>query len=85
MLPHIQRQRNKNRRRKALLKQKIESRSLESGISKTQQKRTEREQQRDAKKAEHKLAFFDRLFGLGRGPVKLRSKWMAKLLGRGNA
>ena len=55
------------------------------GLSKTQEKRLarrEREQEaRDQKRAEHKLSWMDRMWGVGRGPVRLRMKWMDKLLG----
>jgi len=54
-------------------------------VSKTAAKKLEREEtrrrDRDHRKAEHKLSFFDRLFGLGRGPAHLRAKWLDLLLG----
>lgn len=54
-------------------------------VSKTAAQKADREESRirtrDEKKAEHKLAFFDRIFGLGRGPAGLRMKWLDRLLG----
>lgn len=37
---------------------------------------------REVKKADHKLRFLDRLFGIGRGPAGLRAKWLDIFLGR---
>ena len=74
--------------RKAALAERLAKRVLPTPepISKTRARKLEREenriQERDRKKAEHKLAFLDRLFGIGRGPVSLRMKWLDKLLGK---
>lgn len=44
--------------------------------------RQEREsEERTLKRADHKLSWMDRVFGTGKGPVRLRMKWMDKLFG----
>lgn len=58
----------------------------EPELSKTAARKAAREemriQERDRRKAEHKLSFFARVFGLGRGPAALRMKWLDRLLGK---
>jgi hypothetical protein len=86
MLPHIQRLKNKNRRKKLLQKVIVEQAQTvaDTPVSKTLQKKLDHARRQEIKKAEHKLSFFDRLFGFGKGPVRLRMKWMNKLFGKNN-
>lgn len=52
-------------------------------LSQTELKRRGREarerKERDLRKAEHKLSWMDRAFGTGKGPVRLRMKWLDRL------
>jgi hypothetical protein len=52
-------------------------------LSQTELKRREREaketKEREAKKASHKLSWMDRAFGTGKGPIRLRMKWLDRL------
>lgn len=83
-LPIVEKRKRKSLHKKELRKVKeiSEQENQTPAISKTQAKRNRREKDRIRKKAGHKLAFFDRLFGLGRGPVALRMRWLDRFIGK---
>jgi hypothetical protein len=79
MLPHVQREKNKRLRKKRLHK---EQRQERAAISRTQQKKRDREARIVTDRAERRLKKMDSKWGFGLGPIKVRLKWMRDLLGR---
>ena len=83
MLPHVQRQKNKDRRKRDVARQEREERDRRLSMlpSKTSQKKQAREERAKNERAERKLQKLDARWGLGLGPIKARLKWMRDLLG----